>query len=167
MWIETIKRGKLRGLTIFHNSIGLKLENRDLDQSKNHGCYLIEFGYPKVSTRYTGKATIYFNLDGTTSYKSRFLDHKNDTVRDLLLEFGPENCRIYTIENLTATEAAACEAFMQRMIRGTIMNIRQRVWDGENFLNKKFEDKNEELINRFNLYGNNDIKALRRQINGY
>ena len=54
------------------------------------------------------------------------MSHRNDVVSCLLKEFGPENCRIYTIENLTVDEASAVEALLQRLISGTTMHIGQQ-----------------------------------------
>ena len=165
---EVIKRGWLKGLTVHHNSIALYLENRDLDQPRKFGTYLFKIGKMWILARYIGKAVIYYNLDGSLSCsRTRFLSHKNDALVQLIKLVGPQNCEVYTIEGLTENEAKGVEAFLIELIEGSTMSYGQKRWRGEQFLNKRCEDIDRTLIEHYNLDGNNDIEALRRQINGY
>lgn len=82
--------------------------------------------------------------------------------------FGPENCIIYTIDNLTKDEAKLLEAIALSTIKGSMMFCGEECWNGEDFLNKRHEVINLGLKERLlGLDGNNSIETFRREINRY
>ena len=168
-YTERLKRGRLSGLITFHNSIDLNISKKriDLDQPVRYTAYLVKFKWRNQIIKYIGKGVLYYNKDGTLSYKSRFLSHRDDAFDYLMQLVGPENCEVYTIENLTENQAKAVEAWLISLIDGTTMSYGQYRWRGEQFLNKRCEDVNRDLINYYNLDGNNDVESFRRKINNY
>ena len=164
---EVIRTGRLSGLIIHHNSIDLNWSNRDLDHPRRFGVYITYFMTEYGIVIYIGKAVYYWNQDGSMSYKSRPLSHRDDSYALLMEQIGPENCIIDTLENLTEYEAKAAEAWLISLINGTTMSRGQKRWRGEKFLNKRCEDVNRDLINYFNLDINNDVESFRRKVNKY
>ena len=166
-YLEILGRGCLRGLRIFHNSIGLNWRKIDLDQSTRYCIYIVIFRWGGQIIKYIGKGVLYFNKDGSLSYKSRFLSHRNDAFAEMLRLVGPNNCEIYTLENLTENTAKAMEGWLIQLIEGSTMSYGQYRWRGEKFLNKRCEDVNRDLINYYDLDRYNDIESFRRKINDY
>ncbi len=164
-YVEVIQQGRWSGLTIFHNSIDLDWRKVDLGQSKKYCIYIVRILFNNRIIKYIGKGVIYFNKNGSISYKSRFLSHRNDALYKLMLEAGPDNCQIQTLENLTESEAKAMEAWFIQLIDGPTMHYGQYRWRGEQFLNKRCEDVNKDLINYFDLDTKNDVGSFRRKIN--
>jgi hypothetical protein len=71
--------------------------------------------------KYIGKGVMYYNKDGSSSRRARFLSHRNDTFSEMLKLVGPNNCEIYTLENLTENEAKAMEGWLIQLIEGSTM----------------------------------------------
>lgn len=166
--VEIIKRGKHKGLIVIHNFIDLNWRNRDLDHSINYMFYLVVIETPWKTVKYIGYGKVVYNQDGSTSSKSRILSHKNDELSRMIERFGPEYCKVYTIEGLTKREAKLLESIAISGIEGSMMFCGEENWSGEDFLNKRHEvidlGLKEKLLG---LDGNNSIETFRRKINRY
>ena len=86
----------------------------------------------------------------------------------MIMKYGPENCTIFTIDNLTNDEAKLVEAIALSGIEGSMMFCGESSWSREDFLNKRHESKNLGLQEKLlGLDGNNSIETFRRKINNY
>lgn len=74
---------------------------------------------------------------------------------------GPDRCVCNCIKGLTEEQAFAVEALMQYLDKRYGMKYGQKMWKGEWLINKRDEDANMNLINKyFDLDGNNYIKTV-------
>jgi len=119
-------------------------------------------------SNYNGKGKYYEKSYCDPYSKSRAINHKEDALFNAIQEVGPENCKCNILVGISDEEARACEALLLYLDNRDRMAYGKDRWSGEWLLNKKSEDIDMELINKyFDLDGNNYIETFRRKMYHY
>ena len=99
---------------------------------------------------------------------SRAINHYNDPLYRAIQEVGPERCVCNIYVGLTEEQAEATEALLLHLDKRSGLSYGQSEWEGEPLLNKRKEDVDMQLINKyFDLDGNNNIETFRRKMYRY
>lgn len=122
---------------------------------------------PKYSN-YIGKGVYNEKFDFMPYANSRAINHINDPLYHAIQEAGPENCVCNIYVGITMEQAEACESLLLHLDQRNGMSYGQERWKGEPLINKRVEDVDMALLNKwFDLNGNNNIEAFRRKMYRY
>ena len=100
-------------------------------------------------------------MDGSLASNDRSINHHNDVLCSAIKQVGSDRCVCNVYEGLTEEQAFAVEALMQYMDKRHGVKYGKETWKGEWLINKRDEDADMNLINKyFDLDGNNYIKTF-------
>ncbi len=117
---------------------------------------------------YIGKGKYNEKLNGWPYANIRALNHRNDALSDAIQKVGPENIHTNILVGISDEEARACEALLLYLDDRCGLEYGQKRWEGEPLLNKRNEDVDMKLIDKyFDLDGNNYIETFRRKMYRY
>lgn len=117
---------------------------------------------------YIGKGVYNEKFEFEPYASSRAINHYNDPLYRAIQEVGPEKCVCNIYVGITEEEACAFEAALLKMDERCGLSYGQCKWEGEPLLNKRNEDVDMQLIDKyFDLDGNNNIKTFRRKMYRY
>lgn len=127
----------------------------------------IYYRYP-MYCNYIGKGVYNEKFDYMPYADSRAINHCNDPLYYAIQEVGPEDCACNILVGISEEEAKACEALLLYLDDRNGLDYGQKRWEGEPLLNKRNEDLDMELIDKyFDLDGNNYIETFRRKMYRY
>ena len=117
---------------------------------------------------YIGKGAYNEKFEFAPYANSRAINHYNDPLYRAIQEVGPEKCVCNIYVGLTEEEAEGFEAVLLKLDERCGLSYGQSEWEGEPLLNKRNEDVDMKLIDKyFDLDGNNNIKTFRRKMYRY
>lgn len=163
----------VNGVTLRYVSIDLnrlfKYRDSDNKDSSTYNWVIpnIHNDDPKYCN-YIGKGTYCEKFNYVPYSNTRAINHRNDALYHAIQNVGANYCVCNILVGISDNEARASEALLLALDKRSGLTYGQNRWEGEALLNKRNEDVDMELINKyFDLDGNNYIETFRREMYRY